>query len=128
METSAINVKYCTKMIVHTKLFSQMSIKSSVCCNKTIEVIMLVMFCLSSVLQQLAFSLSVPACFYFSFYHSPKHIQPPPQQALYQPLFSLARSIVQTPRQLNTQRRDTNFFSARDISRMLNKANSCIEF
>lgn len=35
---------------------------------------------------------------------------------------------MQTPRQLNSQRTDTNFFSARDISRMLNKANSCIEF
>jgi len=35
---------------------------------------------------------------------------------------------MQTPRQLNSKRRDTNFFSARDISRMLNKANSCIGF
>lgn len=37
-------------------------------------------------------------------------------------------SVVQTHRQLNSQRRDTNFFSARHISRTLNKANSCIEF
>lgn len=52
----------------------------------------------------------------------------PLQQALYQPHSSLALSAMQTPRQLNSQRTDTNFFSARDISRMLNKANSCIEF
>lgn len=37
-------------------------------------------------------------------------------------------SIVQTRRQLNSKRRDTNFFSARHISGALNKANSCIEF
>lgn len=60
--------------------------------------------------------------------HTSKHTSGAPQQAPYQPLLSPAWSIMQTPRQLNSQGRDTNFFSARDISRTLNKANSCIEF
>ncbi len=84
-------------------------------------------FCVFTVLKLWPFFFSASAWFYFSFYRPSKHFNPLLTD-LYQPLFSPARSIVQTPRQLNTQRRDTNFFSARDISRMLNKANSCIEF
>lgn len=55
-------------------------------------------------------------------------LQPPLNRPSNQTLFSPACAIVQTHRRLNSQRRDTNFFSARDISTMLNKANSCIKF